>query len=91
MLPEKQPDEIGTWPTFARLVLQRQEDHETSLKKLTNNDSGFSITRCLIHDKAIQDFRNIQYKIAGGLSVVIVICSFASPLLVAWAKKLLHL
>jgi hypothetical protein len=85
VVPEdhKKPDELGGWSSWARLVLQRQEENVKDIKELKDPDSGFSILRCRNHDKAIEDFKRLQY----GLAALFVVMSFLSPLIVLFLKK----
>ena len=82
-MESKQPDEIGPWPTFARLVLQKQEEHDRAIAKLKDPDMGFSFSRCAKHDKVIEDFRRLQY----GVAALVVVVGFLTPIITLFCKK----
>jgi hypothetical protein len=78
---ENKPDEIGTWPSFARLVLQKQEEHDRAIAELRHPDTGFSVLRCSKHEASIEDFKKFLWKNTGIVSVVVVLCSILTPII----------
>ena len=78
---ETKPEEIGTWPSFARLVLQKQEEHDKAIAELRHPDTGFSIVRCGKHEASIEEFKRFLWKNTGIVSVVVVLCSILVPII----------